>query len=320
MARILVFTDRHPEDPDWKGAIAWNLIQSLAESQHQVLVFTTRDPEAIDVRHPRLTIARPANSWRADHLPKFLQGILLFRPEVIHTFALHPSRSWKGLTIWPYLHTALKALPSLKRFSTIFECTDLPENDPSLGWHQGSRQNVVFSVAQEQELKDHLAFSLAVSPLEIEVSAIDTLDSAESPPFVLVPAPVSEWNNPSKDLLLLAKHLMENNDLHARVAGGWGEWPASSRRAAWSKMMPVADRLHMLEPLPLAKFLEQAKQCETLWCEPLNRDSWRDVLTAQVASQLHKPTHGSRPALNTGSTANFLSRLFAGTLEPWPHP
>ena len=46
------------------------MIRALAESQHQVLVLTTLDPATIDVAHPRLTIARPAPSWRADNLPR----------------------------------------------------------------------------------------------------------------------------------------------------------------------------------------------------------------------------------------------------------
>ncbi len=67
MARVLVFTDRTPDDDDWKGAFAWGLIRALAESQHQVLVLTTAEPELIGVSHPRLTVGRPAPNWGAQH-------------------------------------------------------------------------------------------------------------------------------------------------------------------------------------------------------------------------------------------------------------
>jgi len=319
MARVLVLTDRHPLDSDWKGAVAWNLIRSLAESQHQVLVLTTLDPETIDVTHPRLTIARPAQSWSAAALPKFLQGILLFQPEVVHTFAVKPSRLWQSLTLWPYLNKALMVLPALKRFSTLFESADLPEEDPSLSWHRGSHRNVVFSPEQKAALQRQLSRSIEVSPLEIEALAGEPGEKT-GPPYVLVPAPVGEWNNPSRDLLVLAKFLEERPELHAHVVGGWGDWPASSRRAAWSKMMPVADRLHMLEPMTLNQLMTHSRLCRALWCEPLVRDSWRELVAAQIAASLDIPAHGSRPALNQGSTANFLSRLFAGTLEAWPNP
>jgi|GEM_PF-5031255 len=316
MARVLVLTDRHPLDPDWKGAVAWNLILSLSESQHQVLVLTTQDPETIPISHPRLTIARPAKSWDARQLPKFLQGILLFRPEVIHTFAVKPSRLWKGLSIWPYLHTACRLIPGLQRFSTVFESSDLPENDPSWAWHMGSRRTVVFSGEQKLAMENRNR-SAEVSPLEIEAPT-EFDDEEPGVPYILVPAPVSEWNNPQRDLLMLARHLEQNPDLHAHVSGGWGDWPTSSRRIAWSKMMPVADRLHMLEPLSLPQVVREARRARSLWCEPLVQDSWRSLLAAQLARALNVPAQGGRPALDQGSTANFLSRLFAGSLETWP--
>lgn len=315
MARVLVLTDRHPLDSDWKGAVAWNLILSLAESQHQVLVLTSLDPESIPVTHPRLTIARPAKSWDARQLPKFLQGILLFKPEVIHTFALKPSLLWPGLTIWPYLNTALKVLPGVHRFSTVFESTDLPEKDPSWSWHRGSRRTVVFSEGQKLRL-EKLNRTADVSPLEVEAPH-DFEGCAADYPYVLVPAPVGEWNNPQRDLLQLAKYLLDHPETHAHIAGGWGDWPASSRRAAWSKMMPVAARLHMLEPLSMTELLREARLARSLWCEPLDKESWRSLLSAQIAGVLNLNSMGGRPALSAGSTANFLSRLFAGTLESW---
>ncbi len=313
MARVLVLTDRHPLDPDCKGAVAWNLILSLSESQHQVLVLTTQDPETIPITHPRLTIARPANSWHARHLPKFLQGILFFQPEVIHTFSLKPSRLWQGLTLWPYLHAACRILPGVRRFSTIFESTDLPAGEPSWSWHLGSARTVVFSPEHKRALEGQLKNGAEVSPLEIEAST-EYEDEERPARYVLVPAPVSEWQNPQRDLLLLARHLTENPGLHAHVAGGWGDWPASSRRIAWSKMMPIADRLHMLDPLNLTQLMREARRSEGLWCNPLVKDSWADLLAAQIAVGLNLNVHGGRPALAHGSTANFLSRLFAGNL------
>jgi hypothetical protein len=316
MARVLVLTDRHPLDTDWKGAVAWNLILSLSESQHQVLVLTTQDPETIHITHPRLTIARPAKTWDARHLPKFLKGILLFRPEIIHTFALKPSRLWKGLTIWPYLHPACRVLPGLRRFSTLFEIADLPEGDPSWAWHIGSHRTVVFSDEQKLELEAHMNRAAEVSPLEIEPLQ-ESEDEDLNHSYILIPAPVGEWKNPQRDLLMLAKHLIEHPDLHAHVSGGWGDWPASSRRMAWSKMMPIASRLHMLEAHSMPELMREVRRAKSLWCEPLVKDSWRSLLAAQVAAALNVPTEGGRPALTHGSTANFLSRLFAGSVDSW---
>lgn len=317
MARVLVLTDRHPLDPDWKGAVAWKLILALSEAQHQVLVLTTLNPDSISITHPRLTIARPAKTWDARQLPKFLQGILLFKPEVIHTFALKPSRLWKTLTVWPYLHGACRVLPGLKRYSTVFETGDLPEGDPSWAWHLGSRRTVVFSEEQKRSL-ENLNRSAEVSPLELEAPAgIKTAPPED--PYVLVPAPVGEWTHPQRDLLLLTRYLEDHPGTHARVAGGWGDWPASSRRIAWSKMMAIAPRLHLLEPLTLPQLMSEAAGAETLWCEPLDPDSWRGLLAAELARALNVPKRGGRPALPPGSSTNFLSRLFAGSVDSWPN-
>lgn len=317
MARVLVLTDRHPLDSDWKGAVAWKLILALSEAQHQVLVLTTLDPETISITHPRLTIARPAKTWDARQLPKFLQGILLFKPEVIHTFALKPSRLWKTLTIWPYLNGACRILPGLRRFSTVFEADDLPETDPSWAWHLGSRRTVVFSEEQKRAL-EKLNRRAEVSPLELEPPAVLNRETAAEP-YVLVPAPVGEWTHPQRDLLLLTRYLEDHPGTHARVAGGWGDWPTSSRRIAWAKMMAVAPRLHMLEPLSLPELMREAAGAETLWCEPLASDSWRSLLSAELARALNLPRRGGRPALSSGSPTNFLSRLFAGSVDTWPN-
>lgn len=313
MARVLILTDRHPEDADWKGAMAWSLIRSLCESQHQVLVLTTLDPESISISHPRLTLARPAPSWAVSHLPQFIQAIMLFNPDVIHTFALKPSRLWKNLTLWPYLNVGCRILPRAKRFSIVFEASDLSAEDASLVWLQGSEQTVVFSPEHKAALAEKLGPSIEISPFEIDMRPEHSREKDH--PFILVPAPVGEWRNPQRDLLMLAKHLSENPDLHAYIAEGWGDWPASSRRQAWAKMMNIADRLHMLEPMTFSGLLSQAARAQALWCEPLLKDSWRDLIASHVSQSLNIPAYGLRPALAMGSTANFLSRLFAGSVD-----
>lgn len=312
MARVLVLTDRQPSDPDWKGAFAWSLIRSLADSQHQVLVLTTVDIDTIEISHPRLTIARPAKSWQALYFPKFLQAIMMFRPEVIHTFVGRPSRLPGALTVWPYLHSLNMMLPGVRRYSTVFESDDLGEKDPALLWHQGSRACVVFSKEQKSRLTPRLNCAVEISPLELEAK----FESAEEEraPYLLIPAPVSEWKNPEADLNSLLQHLIKNLELHVRVVGGWGDWPASSRRRAWAALMPIADRLHMQESATLAQLAEFTGASQGLWLETLPTHSWRHTLSRLVADQLGKPVIGARNAIAQGSSANFLSRLFAANL------
>jgi hypothetical protein len=86
LARLAVFTDRLPNDPSWKGAYTWEIIRGLAESQHEVLVFTTHDPEQIPLTHPRLTVARPAPAFTVDSLPRWSQRVITLPPEFIQKF------------------------------------------------------------------------------------------------------------------------------------------------------------------------------------------------------------------------------------------
>ena len=61
MARVLVLTDRASDDGGWKGALIWQIIQSLAESQHEVLVATPLAAERVPLTHARLTVTSALN-------------------------------------------------------------------------------------------------------------------------------------------------------------------------------------------------------------------------------------------------------------------
>ncbi|HMN69983.1 MAG TPA: hypothetical protein PKC28_15685, partial [Bdellovibrionales bacterium] len=160
MARVLVFVDRAPGDPEWKGAFAWDLIRGLAESQHQVLALTILDPSEVDISHPRLTIARPAPSWNVMFAPRFLRAVIGFRPEIVHSIGLRSARGFAPLTVWPILNSACVALPGMRRFSTFFDEKDLLEGDPASGWHRGSRRATAFTVRARESLRERLGFDL----------------------------------------------------------------------------------------------------------------------------------------------------------------
>lgn len=311
MARVLVLTDRLPDDHDWKGAFTWKLILSLAESQHQVLVLTTADTEAIGITHPRLSIGRPAPSWTAQHLPKFLQGILMFRPEVVQTFALKPSKLWPAMTIWPYLNSALRVLPGVKRFSGYFEESDLSEKDPALIWHRGSHAGATFTPSLQRTLSDRFQLRSDVLPLDLELPR--QREAGDRTGAILVPAPVGEWSNPDHGLDELARFLRENPESKARIVGGWGELPLLSRREGWGHLLDVADRVKLLEPMALSEFIKEVQAASQVWMKPLGVQSWRHIVASLVAEGLGRKTIGPRIILNQGSTANSLSRLFSQT-------
>lgn len=310
MARLAVLTDRLPGDRDLKGAYAWEIIRALAESQHEVTVFTTHDPERIDVSHPRLNVARPANAFTVDKMPRWTQALLTCRPEVIHTFAPAARTAWPKFTVWPYLDAVCRVLPGMKRVSTMFDAQDFAATNPAHAWHLGSDTWTLFAPAQESAARSVFQGRIEVVPLD-EPLALERDEDGERG-FTFVPAPVSEWARPLASLARLAQYLRENPGTNVVVNGGWGDLPLSQRRQGWALMMDVATRVRLLESLPLARFHAHVARAASVWVEGLDPRSWRRLVSERTAQNLGKPLIGSplaTPELD-GSTVNFISRLY----------
>ncbi len=310
MARLLVLTDRAPNDPDWKGALTWQIILSLAESQHEVLVATPLPLESIELTHPRLTVTRPLNSWRVDQIGKLGRILITYQPEIIHTFALKTERLWPSLTVWPYAAAICKAMPRLRRFSTLFDDDDLQENDANVQWHKDSTAITVFSENHRLRVERALDRPTQILPLEFELGK----DSLPAGPVCLIPAPVSEWLNPLQSLLRFAKFAAGNPELSFKVIGGWGQWTGRERKEGWRLIGEVGHRVSMLEPLNFDDFRELLLGASSVWLEALDPYAWKFQLAAHLSHELNKKLYypGSRPtSLETGSTANSLSRLYS---------
>jgi hypothetical protein len=283
MARLAVLIDRPPRDSEWKGAVAWNIILSLAESQHEVLALTTCELGEIDIDHPRLNVARPAPSFGLQHLPKWLRAIFQFQPEVVHTFALRPVRGPRALTVWPMLEGGLSVLPRVRRFSTALSDSDL------------------------------LPFSTVSPPLELPIPSVESRAVTPSAPrsSVLIPAPVSEWHGWQGGVLMLNEFLQSNRQLHVEILGGWGDLSLSERRTGWRLLEHVNQQVHMRDSLSFEEFVAAARSSGGLWLRGLRPTSWRALVAAHVVQEFGLPTWGDLADVRTGSTANFLSRLYS---------
>ena len=289
MARLAVLTDRAPNDSEWKGHFAWNIILSLAESQHEVLALTTLDPASIEVAHSRLTVVRPAAGWSLLHSPKWIRALFQFRPEIVHTFSLKPTKTPKALTIWPLLESALSAMPRIRRYSTSLSNSDFA---PFRG------------IETPLELQH-------TSRIQDTVNSIQDTEQQPNIGSVIVPGAVSEWHRPQSDLLLLNEFLLSNRETHAHVIGGWGDWTLSERRSGWKTLEEVQSQVTMGPALDFAGFVELARTSRGFWLRCFHGNSWRSLVAAHVARQLTLATWGEVPQLNVGSSANFLSRLYS---------
>ncbi len=309
MARIAVLTDRSPNDFDWKGAFIWKLILSLSESQHQVLVLTPQEIENLSITHSRLTIARPAIHWRADKLPQYAQALLQFRPDIIHTFALKPERSWSQLTLWPYLNAAMTAFPHIRRYSTLFDSEDIDAKYSNWIWHQGSHALTVFTPTFQAQARQIYQGQIEISPLEFEVP--DEVHTTVEEDVWLIPAPVSEWNMPQTDLQILTQALELEPERRVKIIGGWGDSLASEKRQGWKTLVTVAGQVSMGDPLNLSDFVHAASGVRAFWMNSLPINSWRSLLAQEVAKRLDKELIGVAPVGLPGSTSNFISRLYS---------
>jgi len=298
MARLAVVVDRAPGDLEWKGSFVWDIILSLAEAQHEVLALSPSSIGVIEVSHPRLNVAQPAKSFSVRYFGRWFRALFQFQPDVIHTFALKPATGrfaelkTNALTVWPMLEGAFKVMPRMRKFSTAFS------------------------------IEDFAPFERIHAPLDLpaENSVASTAERSTGPGTsgatntVIIPAAVSEWRSPIESMLLLNEFLLSSKEMHAHIVGGWGDTPLSERRAGWKTLENVNQQVHMGDPVDLPGLMTLARGSAGVWLRSLRIDSWSALVAAHLAQKFSLPTWGEVPALNAGSTANYLSRLYTGTL------
>lgn len=299
MARVAVLIDRPPGCPEWKGWAAWALINALAESQHELQVFTPLDPGQIGVTHARVGVARPASSFAVKTLPNWLRALVSFRPDVIHTFAPRATGQWPKLTCWPYLEGVSSLLPGARRIATVFDEGDL--QTPASSWLRSHRRWTSFdpAVAVTTDFAGRIDATSGAGLLPNVAAAPIDFDDGE----ILVPAPVDEWRDRALALAALGGFLLEDPSRRVRIVGGWGQLPLAERRETWIALKDFTARVHLGPPLSLPDFVRDVAHARGLWREPLKAGSWR----ARVSALVENETDPLEDAVN------HLSRIYSAT-------
>jgi len=324
VARVLVLTDLSADDQSWKGPVAWQIILSLVQSQHEVRVLMPRSNQEIPFTHPLLTVVQPVTSWRLDQLPSLLRAVIQFRPDILQTFAPMASQTWPAMTVWPFLTRMAQLTPRLRRVSTLFDEHDCRLKDGSYEWHRSADVITLFSQRHQARLESRIHRATHLLPLELPSPHVQltstarevgpTAEAESTPRRVLVPAPVSEWRFHSTGLEMLVAFQQRHPECETYVLGGWGSWTPHERKIGWKILEPIGSRVHLVEDLRWSAFRQELSKADTVWMETLSQESWRYLLTLHLARQenrrLFLPSEWT-PSLTGGSTANFLSRLYA---------
>ena len=110
MARVAFFVESLPPTDDLIGRFAFALARSLAEQQHEILIFSTQTPG-----HPGppptshlaggLAIATPFRNWGWVEAARAMPALMRFRPDVLHFVQPHAA----VLEGWTSAVTALAA-------------------------------------------------------------------------------------------------------------------------------------------------------------------------------------------------------------------
>ena len=296
MARVAVLIDRAPEDPDWKGGAAWALINAMAESQHDVQVFTPLDLEKLTPPHPRVALARPAGTFHVKTLLSWARALAQYQPNVLHTFAPAEQTAWARLSAWPYLDSLAPALSRTARVATVFEPADLSPARPAAGWLRGHARLTAFGPGFETHYAGAVDVLAPGDVMPLPSGADATGDE------ILIPAPVTEWADVPRALSALAHHLAQDPARRARVVGGWGEGvPLAERRRAWTFLSDFGARVRLGPALSLAEYAREQRAAPGVWTDALTAGSWRRIVTEHLDPD--------RP--RSGEAINALSRIYS---------
>jgi hypothetical protein len=251
MAKIIFFTENLPSENDPISGFSYELMRSLAESQHEVRVLTTYrqdDPLPPTVAH--LEILRPFKKWSWLEVPAVMPILMQFAPDILHFIQPHG----KALEGWTNAMTALPATaPFIGRPSVVTSFFDVRAQ--TLAAHKplllSSDAVTTTNASQLARLREFLeksghepltevipapSLSLETSFSESSEAIVDEVLSPAIEAFfssrskaVFIPGDVDQLENPPAVFRLLRDFLLRFPDAGAMVGGGWGKLKSLTR-------------------------------------------------------------------------------------------
>lgn len=294
MARIAFFTESLPPNGDVIGRFAWDLIQALAEQEHEIRVFSTyREGEELPESHPRIEIVRPFRKWSLLELPKAVPLLLAFKPDVLHLIQPH-QEALSGFS------NAMEIVPALRSVignpAMIASFFDL--DSKSLRRHRLLLKSIRALTVSNQTQNDLITahFDAIGSPPEIavvpmgfgitplrqstenEIIVFDSVDldsihalKAKFPKLIVVAGPVESHSDPECTFRAIASALKFDPQAAAVILDGWGRLPVRARHACEEIIYGsgVANRVLLTGPLDESTQIECISAASCVLVAPL---------------------------------------------------
>lgn len=336
MARIAFFTETLPPNSDLIARFSFDLIRSLADQEHEILVFSTYRPEAeLPKSHPRIEILRPFRKWSWLEIPKIIQPLLQFRPEVLH-FIQPRAEALEGFTnamnaiagLAPvigkpsFVSSFYDVQPqSLKEHSLLLKASDAvtvsnqPQADLIIqtleSLHHASKKprwnQPQVRILPVPGVVATLHESKNASAQASETATLETFFS-QNQNVVVVPGDIGNHHDPESLFEILAELLAAQHHTAILFAGGWGRISPLRRR----RLMNA--------------FEKRALGSRVLISGPLNENQERlalinakVVFAASLPNSALELTHFIRQALSTHSVLILNREQSSLDSIPWRH-
>ncbi len=259
--------------------ITYSWIQGLAESQHEIKVITNAGHVPPDhLISPRITWAEAMKTWSWFEVPRLLNSILPFAPQIIHAVLCRPLRIGQ---LWSMGGVVLNF-----RLPLIVSAGDgigkLPQWPHVAKWlNPGSD-------------------TMELPPLNLKPRTTHPRIEKNS---VFVPGPLRahrDWRRSLRGIFATAK---QNPDWKWNLGWDWSEI-ALSERLEWRRMAEefAANQLQTLGSLSLQEQIEAASTAAQVRLEMLDPKSWTFGVLARSLQ--------SDPAEHLDSAINALTRTY----------
>jgi hypothetical protein len=239
VARVVLIAPSLPPSPDPEALLAWRLANSLAECQHEIKLLTGKHPYQLFPQfHPRVELLQIFQRWSVFEIPKILQILHQWRPEVLHLLP-PPQLS----PVWMSLPFTAGLMNPNKPPKVVLSFWRLPSSISKIPMHRADAITVA-NDTQKHILSSRPGQLPHIETLELIDSRVpfdsksDILPDEKFCPFLFIPGNPQDHHDFEQTLSMALATLKEHSSWHIISAGSLShfgykreqEWQLKIRR------------------------------------------------------------------------------------------